>query len=67
MIGYAETRGLPKLIAADTIPALVTIRNGAQFNENPPPTSMEDTFGVRYELVTKENLNDYKNVIGLGM
>ena len=67
MIGYAETRGLPKLIAADTIPALVTIRNGAQFNENPPPTSMEDTFGVRYEMVTKENLNDYKNVIGLGM
>ena len=67
MIGYAETRGLPKLIAADSIPALVTIRTGAQFNENPPPTSMEDTFGVRYELVTKENLNDYKNVIGLGM
>ena len=46
---------------------LVTIRNGAQFNENPPPTSMEDTFGVRYEMVTKDNLKDYQNVIGLGM
>ncbi len=67
MIGYPETRGLPKLIASETIPALVTIRNGAQFNENPPPTSMEDTFSVRYELVTKDNVKDYQDVIGLGL
>ena len=67
MIGNAETRGLTKLIANGTISALITIRFGAQFNDALPPSSMEDTFCVRYEIVTKDNLDEYKAVIGLGM
>ena len=32
-----------------------------------PAMPLLEEVGVRYEMVTKENLNDYKNVIGLGM
>ena len=67
LIGYGETRGLQKLIATEAVAGLITIRNGAVFNENPPPSSLEDTFNVRYELVNKDNLEDYKSVIGVGM
>ncbi len=67
MIGYPEMpRDLKKLVNDETIPALITVRKGAQYNDDPPPTSMEDTFKVRYEMVTKDNLQDYANVIGAG-
>lgn len=67
LIGYGETRGLQKLIQNGAVNGIITIRNGAVFNETPPPSSMEDTFGVRYEMVTKDNLADYARVIGVGM
>lgn len=64
LVGMSESRGLGSAIASGAVAGMITIGPKAVFNEDPAPSNPAEAFAVRYVLIDKNNVGEFKSMLG---
>lgn len=64
LLGYSEMPGMATAIAKGAIAGVVTVSPKAVFDEKAAPSDPQAAFDVRYVLVNKKNIDEFKTLFG---